>query len=290
MGGCRDGDLSQSRHVGGCIYFAWDWHGEIMTLTWSNMYMWVRSWEEAHSWLDLGCEPRYTTDMRSSSRSSARMYQQSDSVGQRAEGGVLAKYLGTCMVRFLVGLWQTEPSFHSIVICGIYVDSWQDQSCKWNVRNVGVASWEIPIFYHVVTWNTHIYSPKTPQRVLSSPSNLDQLPQEPLQASRKSHRTNDPFIFNMTSFKACILLLVAAAATEAVWFANQEHDEYHVPAAECTNFPTWLNDKAVWYKIDKPWRCDAFADYNCGGYSIKIAPTNGWQAVPMAGISSTQCY
>ncbi|KAI9238986.1 MAG: hypothetical protein BYD32DRAFT_412494 [Podila humilis] len=94
----------------------------------------------------------------------------------------------------------------------------------------------------------------------------------------------------MTPLKTCILLLVAAAATEAVWFANQENDVYHVPAAECTNFPTWLNDKAVWYKIDKPWRCDAFADYNCGGYSIKISATDGWQRVPMGGISSTQCY
>lgn len=96
----------------------------------------------------------------------------------------------------------------------------------------------------------------------------------------------------MTSFKACILLLAAAAAAEAVWFANGAGDQYQVIANqhECSNFPTWLNDKATGYQIVAPWRCEAFADYNCGGYNIRLAPTSGWQNVPMGGISSVSCW
>ncbi|KAG0007816.1 hypothetical protein BGZ82_005089, partial [Podila clonocystis] len=96
----------------------------------------------------------------------------------------------------------------------------------------------------------------------------------------------------MTSLKACILLLAAAAATEAVWFANREGDQHHIIANphDCVNFPTWLSDKATGYQINAPWRCEVFADYNCGGYSVRIGPTDGWQNVPMGGISSVQCW
>ncbi|KAG9062122.1 hypothetical protein KI688_006848 [Linnemannia hyalina] len=97
---------------------------------------------------------------------------------------------------------------------------------------------------------------------------------------------------NMTSLKACILLLVAAAAAEAVYFANGAGDQHHVIANqhECVNFPTWLNDKATGYFIAAPWRCDVFADHNCGGYNMRLGPTKTWTNVPMGGISSLWCW
>ncbi|KAG0316842.1 hypothetical protein BG000_004704, partial [Podila horticola] len=66
----------------------------------------------------------------------------------------------------------------------------------------------------------------------------------------------------MTAFKAVILLLVAAAATEAVKFADNESNVYWLNAGdnECSNFPSWINDGTVTYGIKTPYQCLVYLD------------------------------
>ncbi|KAF9323569.1 hypothetical protein BG006_001324, partial [Podila minutissima] len=99
---------------------------------------------------------------------------------------------------------------------------------------------------------------------------------------------------NMTSLKACILLLVAVATANAdgrVLFRNTIGDEYHVNAGiHCANFPGWINDQSVTYRVDEPYHCVVFEHHGCSGRAATIVPTNGWVNVPFIGISGIQCW
>ncbi|KAF9082226.1 hypothetical protein BGX27_004597, partial [Mortierella sp. AM989] len=98
----------------------------------------------------------------------------------------------------------------------------------------------------------------------------------------------------MMSLKACVLLLVAVAATtEAVSFGDANHRGYDLNASEyeCRNFPNWLNDRATGYIVEDPWHCDFFIHYDCNGAFRRVGPTGGnWLNVPMGGISSVKCW
>ncbi|KAF9376654.1 hypothetical protein CPC16_012217 [Podila verticillata] len=99
-------------------------------------------------------------------------------------------------------------------------------------------------------------------------------------------------ISNMTSFKAVILLLVAAAATEAsVKFADNKSNVYWLDAGRnvCTNFPAWINDRAVTYEIRDNYQCIVYLHGGCSGDSAYISSTE-WREVPFGGISSVKCW
>ncbi|KAF9085300.1 hypothetical protein BGX29_002064, partial [Mortierella sp. GBA35] len=100
---------------------------------------------------------------------------------------------------------------------------------------------------------------------------------------------------HMISLKACILFLVAAAATEAadgrVLFLHHDRREYHVNAGlNCANFPGWISDQSFQYNIEKYYTCVVFEHYGCSGQSATIGPTNGWTDVPFSGISAIICW
>ncbi|KAG0287888.1 hypothetical protein BGZ96_008252, partial [Linnemannia gamsii] len=92
----------------------------------------------------------------------------------------------------------------------------------------------------------------------------------------------------MTSFKAAILLLVAAAATEAsVKFADSKSQVYWVAAGnhECHNFPAWFNDKATTYEIRANYNCIVYIDGGCKGDSAALSDSD-WRELPFLGASS----
>ncbi|KAG0359171.1 hypothetical protein BGX24_005822, partial [Mortierella sp. AD032] len=71
----------------------------------------------------------------------------------------------------------------------------------------------------------------------------------------------------MFSFKAVILMLVAAAATEAVYFADSKSKVWGVPSEYCNDFPKWINDKATTYIIEDIYECTVYKNFNCQGGS-----------------------
>jgi hypothetical protein len=96
----------------------------------------------------------------------------------------------------------------------------------------------------------------------------------------------------MKSFKAAILMLVAAATTEAsVKFADNKSNIYWLDAGNnvCTNFPAWINDRAVTYEIKGNYHCIVYLHGGCSGDNAYISASN-WRELPFTGVSSVKCW
>ncbi|KAF9343515.1 hypothetical protein BGX26_005610, partial [Mortierella sp. AD094] len=115
---------------------------------------------------------------------------------------------------------------------------------------------------------------------------------------------------NMTSLKACILLLIAMATAKAaaipdakpdanldaskaqvLFRANNGNIWWVNAGSTCASFPGWLNDLSVEYYVDPPYNCVVYENSDCTGQASTITSTNNaWVKVPFIGISAIQCW